>query len=276
MAPRKPVGAELRRLIGRAVAVPDSHRVAPAWPDTFQITAQSHEATVQRTSTHIAVRSRDIVPEPVRTRTARIEVEIAEPSRAGSVAALPLVHARPIATLSEALRISGDGLLVGAEPRATATEIVVPAPRQQQLAPDATPREVGFDVSVARAHQVRPVSRPRAGHAAMVEGGPFYRSSRQRVPWDRLGTERLGASWNRVLADHGSRGEMRLVGIYGPLPLGVVASVGVDEAGTASIQLAPRVMWGPVGDLAVARLEGSGRLVSSNVSRRRATVMDAR
>ena len=269
MASRKPVGAELRRLIGRAIDTPLAHAVAPAWPDTFALTPREEEAVVARAVVTIPARTRSLAPQPVRTRTATITVEIAEPARAGSVAALPQVHARLTRTVSDDLRVGGDDLVVRPDPRVADLIVDVGEPRPVALALQAVPRRVPTTLSECQARQVPPTRQPTVAVGQIAEGGPLLRIFHARVPWDRLGTERLGASWNRVLADHPDRGELRLVGIYGPMALGLVAGIGVDESGRASVQLARRAMWGPVGDLAVARAEGSGRLVSSQVSRQR-------
>jgi hypothetical protein len=269
MAPRKPVGAELRRLIGRAIDTPDAHAVAPAWPDTFAVAPHEEEAVVSRAVITIPARTRTLAPQPVRTRTATITVEIAEPARAGSVAALPPVHARLTRTVSDDLTIGGDDLVVRPDARAADLVVDLADPRPIALAPDAVLRQVATALPARQAHQVPPARPPTVAAAHLAEDGPLLRLFRARVPWDRIGTERLGTSWNRILADHPDRGELRLVGIYGPMALGLVAGIGVDQAGRASIQLARRAMWGPVGDLAVARAEDSGRLVSSQVSRQR-------
>ncbi len=276
MAPRKPVGAELRRLIGRAIDTPDAHAVAPAWPDTFALTPREEEAVVARAVVAIPARTRTLSPQPVRTRAATITVEIAEPARAGSVAALPPVHARLTRTVSDDLRVGGDDLVVRPEPRVADLAVEVAEPRPVTMAPEAVPHPVATALPTRQARQVPPTRPPTVAAGQLAEDGPLFRSFRARVSWDRIGTERLGTSWNRVLADHPDRGDLRLVGIYGPMALGLVAGIGVDESGRASIQLTRRPMWGPVGDLAVARHEASGRLVSSQVSRQRPVAHPAR
>jgi hypothetical protein len=277
MAPRKPVGVELRRLIGRAIDAPETRAVAPAWPDTFALAPRKEEAVVARAAVTIPARTRSLAPQPVHTRTAMITVEIAEPARAGSVAALPPVHARLTRTVSGDLRVGGDDLVVRPEPRVADLAVGVADPLSVVLAPEAVPRRVATALPERQARQVPPTRPPTVAAGQLAEDGPFLRLFRSRVPWDRIGTARLGANWNRVIADHGgTAGDLRLVGIYGPMALGLVAGIGVDESGRASIQLARRPMWGPVGDLAVARHEASGRLVSSQVSRQRPVADPAR
>jgi len=89
-------------------------------------------------------------------------------------------------------------------------------------------------------------------------------SRRERTPWHLLGRERLAAAWQAVQRDHGAGGaDLRLAGVYGPLPLGAVSAAGLEPDGRLRVVLAGR-RPGPTGDLALARDEATGRLVRAD------------
>jgi hypothetical protein len=90
---------------------------------------------------------------------------------------------------------------------------------------------------------------------------------RRRVDWAAIDRARLHRAWVRVLAEHRvPAGEVRLLGVYGSMPLEEVAGVGVARDGErALVTLRRRRRPGPLGDLAVGRHEPSGRLLPSLV-----------
>ena len=89
---------------------------------------------------------------------------------------------------------------------------------------------------------------------------------RRRVAWTRLPRERLAAIWERVLIEHGSSGELMLVGIFGPVPIDSVASVALEPDGRLAMTFARRAVAGRSGDVALARHVASGRLVRSDIA----------
>jgi hypothetical protein len=91
------------------------------------------------------------------------------------------------------------------------------------------------------------------------------RARRHRIPWHLLGRERLGAAWEAVQRDHGGAlADLRLAGVYGPLPLGAVAAAALEADGRLGVVLAGR-RPGRTGDVALARDMATGRLVRADV-----------
>jgi hypothetical protein len=110
------------------------------------------------------------------------------------------------------------------------------------------------------------VRRPAARRGPLGAGSRLHRQLRARVPWNLLPRERLLAAWTRLLREHGvAPGELRLLGVYGPLPLGAVEGVVLRPDGRAEVRLARRRARGPTGDVALARHVPTGRLVRSDV-----------
>jgi hypothetical protein len=87
---------------------------------------------------------------------------------------------------------------------------------------------------------------------------------RGRIDWELVGRERLLTAWKSVLREHGfPSGEVRLVGIYGPAPLGALESVALDSSGDAAIVALRRTrVPGPTGHVALARHVPTGRLLT--------------
>lgn len=98
--------------------------------------------------------------------------------------------------------------------------------------------------------------------------GPGYdgllSQRRVRIPWEHVGRERLLRAWKGVLREHGlPAGEVRLVGIFGPTPLGAVDGVALDATGEAAVVAMRRTrVPGPIGHVALARHVPSGRLLT--------------
>jgi hypothetical protein len=100
----------------------------------------------------------------------------------------------------------------------------------------------------------------------MGADGPLHRLRRARVPWNGLARERLLAAWTRLLREHGAPPEeLRLLGVYGPLPLAAVEAVALRPDGRAELRVGRRRASGPAGDIALARHVPTGRLVRSDV-----------
>jgi hypothetical protein len=87
---------------------------------------------------------------------------------------------------------------------------------------------------------------------------------RARTPWHLLGRERLAAAWEAVQRDHGGGlADLRLLGVYGPLPLGAVTAAALDPDGRLRVVLGGR-RPGRTGDVALARDAATGRLVRAD------------
>jgi hypothetical protein len=109
-----------------------------------------------------------------------------------------------------------------------------------------------------------------ASHRARLRpGGVALSQRRRRVPWELIRRERLLAAWARILREHGLEADdVRLVGVFGPLPLGALFGAALDPDGErAVISLRRTRVPGPPGDLALARHVPSGRLVSAAIPR---------
>lgn len=173
---------------------------------------------------------------------------------------LPATAALRVAPLStHATRWLPDG--VQSAPRVASARVA--APDVSQTAPIAMPA----------ARSVAPLPRPRRRRAALIfarlhtarrgEGPRTIR--RRRVAWSHLSRERLGAAWTRVQRDHGDGGELRLLGVVGPVPLGAIESVVLEPDGRVALTLARRARPGRTGDVALARRLGTGRLVRCDI-----------
>jgi hypothetical protein len=148
------------------------------------------------------------------------------------------------------------------EPRAAA---VVPLPastRAREVAPLARAAAKGVAPLRAVPRRVARLRRP-AVHGGRGAGPRTQR--RARVPWGALPRERLATAWDRVRAEAGpGAADLRLVGVFGPLPLGAVEDVVLEQDGRLAVTLARRPP-GPAGDLVLARHGERGALVRSDV-----------
>lgn len=110
------------------------------------------------------------------------------------------------------------------------------------------------------------LGRPAARRPRLAPGGRLHRQRRARVPWTLLPRERLLAAWTRLLREHGFRpDELRLLGVYGPLPLDAVEAVALRPDGRAELRMSRRRGPATPGDVALARHVATGRLVRSDV-----------
>lgn len=99
-------------------------------------------------------------------------------------------------------------------------------------------------------------------------GGVLLAQRRRRVPWGELGRERILAAWSRLVREHVVPAEqLRLLGVFGPAPLGAVAAIAYDpDRDRALIALRRTRVPGPAGDLALARHLPTGRLLTTAVA----------
>jgi hypothetical protein len=103
--------------------------------------------------------------------------------------------------------------------------------------------------------------------AAPRADGPLYLLHRSRVDWGLIGRDRLARGWARMLADHARPpADLRLVGVFGPLPLAAVAAVSLAQDGRLAVRLRRPPVPGPAGDVVLALHEPSGTLLRSDVS----------
>jgi hypothetical protein len=123
---------------------------------------------------------------------------------------------------------------------------------------------------------VRPVACDRARRLGVRPAGVLLTQRRVRVPWERLGRERLLRAWACVLRGHALPAEeLRLVGVFGPAPLGAVEGVALDGDGErALIALRRTRIPGPAGDVVLARHVPSGRLVTVTIPEARSGLND--
>jgi hypothetical protein len=111
--------------------------------------------------------------------------------------------------------------------------------------------------------------------AVVARGGtgrradPVRTQRRSPVPWALLSRARLRAGWTTVAAEHAvPAASLRLVGVYGPLPLGAVAGVGLPPGSDrAEVVLRMTRVPGPSGDLVLARDVRTGALLRALVPR---------
>lgn len=163
---------------------------------------------------------------------------------------------------------------VGLEPdarraAAPATRAVAVAPPPLAPVPRAATVALGAPVARAGAAGVATAAR----RSALVAGAGARRGvpdaarlgRRARTPWHLLGRERLSAAWEAVQRDHGGGlADLRLLGVFGPLPLGAVSAAALDPDGRLRVTLGGR-RPGRTGDVALARDAATGRLVRADV-----------
>jgi len=134
-------------------------------------------------------------------------------------------------------------------PRAAAAAVAPPAARGRARALATAARRCA-PVGAVRAHRGVPAAARRA--------------LRTRTPWHLLGRDRLGAAWEAVQRDHGAGlADLRLAGVYGPLPLGAVTAAALEPDGRLRVVLGGR-RPGRTGDVALARDAATGRLVRAD------------
>lgn len=136
---------------------------------------------------------------------------------------------------------------------------------------DATTRVAATSHGVAlvesRANRRDPIGRPRVrGPAGGGEAYGLRTLRRTRVPWPELGRARLAAAWARVKTEHAGSGELVLVGVFGPVPIEALESVALDADGRLAMTFSRRGLLGRRGDVALARVVESGRLVRCDIA----------
>lgn len=135
-------------------------------------------------------------------------------------------------------------------PNAAAAAVAPPAARGRAQAPVTAARRC-TSVGAVRAHRGVPAA------ARLARRG--------RTPWHLLGRDRLAAAWEAVQRDHGGGlADLRLAGVYGPLPLGAVTAASLEPDGRLRVVLGGR-RPGRTGDVALARDAATGRLVRADV-----------
>jgi hypothetical protein len=134
--------------------------------------------------------------------------------------------------------------------RAGAAAVAAPAARGAAAAP------------ATAARRCAPVGRAGARHGVPDAA---RRGRRDRTPWHLLGRERLARAWDAVQRDHGGGlADLRLQGVYGPLPLGAVSTAALEPDGRLCVVLGGR-RPGRTGDVALARDAATGHLVRADV-----------
>ncbi|WP_217915222.1 hypothetical protein [Miltoncostaea marina] len=173
----------------------------------------------------------------------------------------PAAAARGGATLRPAGARSVRPVVAAGAARAAALPgLAAPARGASRLVPAPARRAPAL---VGAARRERPIRRAAARAPGAARAVLLRVQRRERVPWAVLPRERLARAWAGVCRDHDA-GELRLVGVYGPLPLAAVESVALDADGRLAVALRPRAAGAP-GDIAVARREPGGALVRCDV-----------
>jgi len=182
-------------------------------------------------------------------------------SRAGPPAPLADACGEPVA-LTAAAHTSGATFLPRHRPVAVGLGRVA---REAVLLP-AGAGGAGADCVIPSGawRRVPPLGAPPARWLRVRAGGPLYSQRRARTPWEAVGRDRLLQAWKAVLRDHVlPADDVRLVGLFGPAPLGAVESVALDPSGeVAIVALRPTRVPGPPGDIALARHVPTGRLLT--------------
>ncbi|WP_217921550.1 hypothetical protein [Miltoncostaea oceani] len=131
------------------------------------------------------------------------------------------------------------------------------AGRAPALATASAARHVAPLAVVARAAPAA-VAMPAARRARL---GALRTQRRARVPWTLLPRPRLAAAWSAVQDANPGAGDLRLVGVYGPLPLDAVEAAGLDGDGRLAVTLGRLRRPSVTGDIALARVGPGDRLV---------------
>ncbi|MGD9571908.1 MAG: hypothetical protein AB7V62_08500 [Thermoleophilia bacterium] len=130
---------------------------------------------------------------------------------------------------------------------------LTPSPARGSGAPGTAPHG---GVLLRPARRGLGARRPAAGLAAALRT-----QRRERVAWTHLSRARLAAAWEAVQRAGGpGEADLRLVGVYGPLPVGALEAVALEPDGRIAVRLAATPRAGAPGDVALARA-GDGRLV---------------
>jgi hypothetical protein len=69
-----------------------------------------------------------------------------------------------------------------------------------------------------------------------------------------------------VKTEHAGSGELVLVGVFGPVPIEALESVALDADGRLAMTFSRRGLLGRRGDVALARVVESGRLVRCDIA----------
>ena len=186
--------------------------------------------------------------------------EVARPAAAAHAADVPRPRVGAPAThLAPAVRRA-------AAPATSAVAVppppLAPVPNAAAAAVAPPPPAAGRQAPVTAARRCTPVGGVRA-HRGVPAAARLAR--RGRTPWHLLGRDRLGAAWEAVQRDHGGGlADLRLAGVYGPLPLGAVTAASLEPDGRLRVVLGGR-RPGRTGDVALARDAATGRLVRADV-----------
>lgn len=174
----------------------------------------------------------------------------------------PEVVVRASAPLATAVRSCGpEGLAT--EARRAALQTARPGARR--TAPGMATGAHGALLLRLAARRADPAARTRARAAGGAGAHRLRTVRRSRVPWPDLGRERLATAWGRVQTEHAGAGQLELVGVYGPVPIEALESVALDGDGRLAMTFGRRGLLGPRGDVALARVVATGRLVRCDV-----------
>jgi hypothetical protein len=255
---------DLRRVLGRLGGAPAVNVVAPAGAPTHTVGLCA--AAVAAPPLGLGVPAATVPPPGADLAATRPPAPSAAP-RTLPVALAAGSGAVAVAPPPPRVRAGGIGAVVrcGAVPPAPARAVVA------GVRPVRAPAVAGATVPVVRHLRVRaerPLPRAaRAGGTAPPPAGPLLVARRRRAGWTGIDRGRLARAWGRMLADHGLPGdELTLIGLYGPVPLGLVAGVALEPDGRVALRLARARSTGPPGDVVLARHAPTGRLLRVDVA----------
>lgn len=255
---RRTVGEEIRRVVARLGGTPAAHGVALPAPAV-------HDGRPPGTRAHPlrpGVPAHAVAPEPpgARIRATSLDLPEARPRHGAH-----RIHATPRATGRPLIPPRTAGVRPLPVPSCHA---VASRPLPGRVRPvavcHARPRRAAVVPSRVTFRVQRPLPRVAALHRPRPVPDRLFVSRRRRVAWDAIDRVRLASAWRRILLDHRLPAEeLELVGVYGPLPLGLVEGVMLETDGRLALRLARRALAAPFGDMAIARHVPSGRLLQS-------------
>lgn len=262
-APRRQVAVEIRKVVARLGGHPEVHGVAAPEVVVTRL-GEDAERVVHAVPTQI---DRVVIDAPL--LGAGVEGLTIPPLEAEVDAALrPLEaiahYAEPPPAITPSHRVPA------IEPGAAQTVA------HRVAAPDT--HTVHYDVDRVDLHGVaRPTavrrhepSLPRRAGVRRYRTLPrsLFLLHRTRVPWEAVGRTHLATGWTALLREHAVViDDLTPIGMYGPMRMGLVAGARVTGDGRLAVELRPKPIPGPRGDIFVALHRPTGRVLRSASAR---------
>jgi len=259
---RRALGEDLRRLVARLGGAPEVHGVAEDVPAVRRPAPPAVAALAPPVAA--APVAHGLTP-PGAALVARCHTGPAAVGRVAAVAWDPSAHRVAAPPARARVRAPGRLAAPGARPLAAPSPVARARPVG---ALGAAARTAAARLAAARARAVPPLPARAVLRTPRTPPAALRVARRARVPWAGIAPERLGRGWRRVLREHAHpAGDMRLVGVWGPLPLARVAGAVLEADGRLAVTLVPGRPGGPRGDVLLARHVPTGRLLRSDVPR---------